>query len=96
MGQTDKKYIRRLERVLLIRVTLPPLDKYNIFPTSQAMLHLNHDTIPDRLSLVTRPKRHTKVLQGQRGSPTAQDDSQLSSIIHVANKDQEGFGQINL
>jgi hypothetical protein len=31
MGKRDKKYVGRLERVLLIRVILPPLDKYNLF-----------------------------------------------------------------
>jgi hypothetical protein len=31
MGKRDKKYIGKLDKVLLIRVILPPLDKYNRF-----------------------------------------------------------------
>jgi len=31
MGKRDKNYVGRSERVLLIRVTLPPFDKYIIF-----------------------------------------------------------------
>jgi len=49
------------------------------FPTAQVMLHLNHDIFPDRHSLVTRPKRHTKVLHGKRGSPAA-NSATLSAL----------------
>jgi hypothetical protein len=31
MGKGDKKYVGKLERVLLIRVTLPPFDKFILF-----------------------------------------------------------------
>jgi hypothetical protein len=31
MGKRERKYVGRLDRVLFIRVTLPPLDKYILF-----------------------------------------------------------------
>lgn len=31
IGNRDRKYIGKLKRVVLIRVILPPFDKYNLF-----------------------------------------------------------------
>jgi len=84
MGKREKQYVGRLERELLIRVTLPPLDKNNIFQLAKRRSILT--TIPSQID-VTCPKQHTKVLQGHKGNPVAQDDSQLNNIIHVANND---------
>jgi hypothetical protein len=96
MGKRNKVLRRKVGESTLDKGSPPTLGQIQPFLTGQVTLHLNHNTITDRLSLVTRPKRHIKVLQGQRGSPVAQDDSQLSSIIHVANRNQEGYGQIDL
>jgi hypothetical protein len=55
MGKRDKKCIGRLERVHLIKVTLPPLDKYNLFQLANR--HSIFFTMPSQidLGLVTRP-----------------------------------------
>jgi hypothetical protein len=62
MRKRDKKYVGRFERVLFIKVTLPPLDKYirfqlanrlSIFPTTPS--HMN-------LALKRGPQQKTKVL----------------------------------
>jgi len=54
------KYIGKLESVLLIRVTLPPLDKYIIFqPANQHYIFNN--TVTNRLGLIGGPQRKTKI-----------------------------------
>jgi hypothetical protein len=45
-GKRDMKYVRRLVKVLLIKVTLPPLHH---LPFSQTTLYLLNDVIPNRL-----------------------------------------------
>jgi hypothetical protein len=57
------KYIGKLESVPLIRIALPPLDKYIIFQ----LVHRHSDnTIPNELSLVGGPQRKTEICQRQR------------------------------
>jgi len=72
------------------------LGQIQLLPTGQTVLHLNHNIIPDGRSLVACPKGHAKILQGQRGSPATQDRSQLGNIVHIANRNQERFIQIEL
>jgi hypothetical protein len=55
IGKRDKKYVGRLERVLLIRVTLPPLDRYMRFQ------------LADRLSIF--PRAPSQIDLALKGAP---------------------------
>jgi len=90
VGKRDK-YVGRLERVLFIKVILPPLDVYmiHLLSTSQPPLNLFNNTIPNRLGLKTGSQRETKVLQGQRRNPTTQNASKFVHIIHNTHRKQK-------
>jgi hypothetical protein len=69
MGKRDKKYVRRLERVLFIKVTLPPLDRYihfqlanrlSIFPTTPS--HMD-------LALKEAPNGRPRYFKGKEETP---------------------------
>ena len=53
------KYLGKLDKMLLIRVTLPPLNKYDIFQLT--FNHLNN-IVSNMFGLVGSPQQKTKIL----------------------------------
>ena len=65
IGSMERKYVGKEERVLLIKVTLPSLDKYNLFhPTSLRSIFSNIGSYIDN-SLNLAPKRSPKYFKGK-------------------------------
>ena len=65
MGNRDRKYVGKLERVLLMRVTLPPLDKYKRFQPSSLLSIFSRIGFQIDLSLNLAPKGRPKYFIGR-------------------------------
>ena len=61
IGNRDKKYVERLDKAVLISVSLPPFDKIHFLPTHQFPSHFLNNVIPNGGRLVRRPQRNTQV-----------------------------------
>lgn len=79
MVKSDKK-LGKLERELLIKVSLPPLDKYSIFQVAKR--HSIFLIIPSQIdfALNEAPNGRPMYLHGQKGHPTTQDTSNPTNI----------------
>jgi hypothetical protein len=69
IGKRERKYVGRLERVLFIRVTLPPFDKYNRFQLTSRLSTL--PTTSSQLDLVLKgaPNGRPRYFKGREETP---------------------------
>ena len=68
IGRRERKYVGKLERVLLIRVTLPPLDKYNFFQPASLRSIFSKIGFQIVLSLKVAPNGRPKYFSGRADS----------------------------
>jgi hypothetical protein len=68
-GKMDMKYIGKLDKVLLVRVIIPPLDKYNCFQLANR--HSIFSITPSQKCLVLKdaPKGRPRYFNGSDETP---------------------------
>jgi hypothetical protein len=90
-GEEREEVRRKIGENTLGKGNPATLGQIQHFSTGQATLHFNHNTIPDRLSFVTHPKRHTKILQrGREEVPQPKmttNSAALSTLPTVTKRD---------
>jgi len=76
----DKKYVGRLERVLFIRVTLPPLDRYIRFQLANHLSIL--PTIPSHMDLALKegPNERPRYYNGKEETPQSKIPAKPSTL----------------
>jgi hypothetical protein len=79
IGKRDRKYVGRLERVLFIRVTLPPFDKYNRFQLANRLSIL--PTTSSQLDLVLKGAPNGRPRYFEGGEKTPQPKMPASSSM---------------
>ncbi|KAL4637692.1 hypothetical protein ACB092_03G094800 [Castanea dentata] len=64
IGRRERRYVGKLERVLFIRVSLPPLDRYNLFHPANLCSTSSKIGFHIVLSLKVAPKGRPKYFRG--------------------------------
>jgi hypothetical protein len=69
IGNKERKYVGRLERVFFIRVTLPPFDRYNRFQLASRLSILPTTSSQLDLALKGAPNGSLRYFKGREETP---------------------------
>lgn len=95
MGKRENKYVGRLDKVLLIRVTLPPLDRYIICQLASRLSILPTTSSQMNLALKGAPNGSPRYFIGREETPqpnTPAGSSRLSTAPKILYRFEVGDG----
>jgi hypothetical protein len=82
IGNIDRRYVGRLDSVLLNKGQPPVLRQIHTLPSSQPLFHFLNNPFPSRYGLVRGTQRQTQVSHRQRTNSTTQTKLFHFSIKH--------------
>jgi len=78
----ERKYVGRLERVLFIRVTLPPFDRYNHFQLANRLSILPTTSSQQDLTLKGAPNGRPRYFIGREETPQPKMQANRPYYLH--------------